>query len=257
MMRERQQKIVEHVSKVGIASYSELAQLFGVSPFTIRRDVEYLAHSRLLARIKGGAQRIETPSRFIEAQLPNRMQINLREKEQIAEYALSFIRSGDSVFLDGSSTILCLARALAGVNLNITVVTNSVLIALELSQASNIRIIGLGGVFDPETFSFVGFETGAQTDSFYIDKAFLSCTGFIANQGTFDNAAFNRAAKRLNAQRANKVFLLIDSGKFGRRGLNHILKTDEIDVLITDKHPSQDCLEALEKIGVDKQVAAK
>jgi DeoR/GlpR family transcriptional regulator of sugar metabolism len=257
MMRERQQKIVEHIIKVGIASYSELAQLFGVSPFTIRRDVEYLAHSRLLIKIKGGAQRIETPSQFREAQLPNRMQINLKEKEQIAETALDFIQDGDSVFLDGSSTIACLARALARSNSNITVVTNSVLIALELSQVSNIRIIGLGGVFDPETFSFVGFDTDVHTDSFYIDKAFFSCTGFTADQGAFDNAAFNRATKRRIAQRAKQVFLLIDASKFGRRALNHILKPEEIDVLITEESPEQDCLSALENRGVKIHVRTK
>ena len=257
MMRERQQKIVEYVSKVGIASYSDLAEMFGVSPFTIRRDVEYLANSRLLAKIKGGAQRIETPSQFIESQLPNRMQINLKEKEHIAGQTLSFIGSGDSVFLDGSSTIICLARSLARLNPNITVVTNSILIALELSQASNIRMIGLGGVFNPETFSFIGLETGTEIDSFYIDKAFFSCTGFIPAQGTFDNAPFNQSTKRLIARRADKVYLLIDSSKFGRRGLNHIFKTKEIDTLVTDKPPSWDYRKALEKNGVNLQVTSK
>jgi len=240
MMRERQQKIVEYINKVGIASFADLAQLYGVSPFTIRRDIDYLAQSRLLSKIKGGAQRIETSSQFREARLPNRMRINLNQKERIAEKALELIQSGDTIFLDGSSTIACLARLLAQNSRDITVVTNSVLITLELSEASHIRLIGLGGVYDPETFSFVGFDIGEDAGSIYIEKAFFSCTGLIPEEGTFENAAFNRNTKRLIAQRANQVYLLLDSSKVGQRALNRVLNINEINVLITEKPFSPD-----------------
>lgn len=257
MMRERQQQIVEYVQRVGIASYNDLAQLLGVSPFTIRRDVDYLAQSRLLAKIKGGAQRIETPSQFREARLLNRMQINLKQKEAIAAKAVTLIQPGDSVFLDGSSTIACLARAVARIGRNVTVVTNSVLISLELSEASNIRLIGLGGVFDPETLSFVGFDTDAHTDSFYIDKAFFSCTGLVPEEGTFENAAFNRNTKRLIAEKANQVYVLADSSKLGRRALNHVLRSEQIDVLITEKPIGQQQHSELEKWNVQIHIAGK
>ncbi len=234
-MRQRQQKIVEYVRNVGIVSVSELAEMFGVSPFTIRRDIDYLAQGRLLAKVKGGAQRIETPSQFSEARLVNRMQINLAQKEKIARKAVEFIHAGDTIFLDGSSTIACLARTIAQVCRNITVVTNSVLISLELSEASDIRLIGLGGIFDRDTFSFVGFDADLPAESFYVDKAFFSCAGFVPDQGTYENAAFNRNIKLLVAQRAAKVFLLIDSGKFGKRALTRVLDTNMIHSIITDK----------------------
>ncbi|MCK4998244.1 MAG: DeoR/GlpR transcriptional regulator, partial [Anaerohalosphaera sp.] len=129
MMRQRQQKIVEHVNKVGIASFDELAEMYSVSPFTIRRDVDYLGKAHLLVRVKGGAQRIESPKQFRETQLPNRIQLNPVEKEMIADKAMQFIEPGDSIFLDGSSTIHWLAKNLAQLNPEITVVTNSVLIS--------------------------------------------------------------------------------------------------------------------------------
>ena len=234
-MRERQQKILEHVREVGIASFHDLAEMFGVSSFTIRRDVDYLAQSRLLVRIKGGAQRIETASQFHEPGLPSRLQVNLKQKEKIAEKALEFIFPGDSIFLDGSSTIACLARKLAQGSKNITVITNSVLVALELAENANIRVIGLGGILDGETMSFVGFDADSHANSFYIDKAFFSCTGLILEEGTFENAAFNRNTKLLVAERAQEVYLLLDSSKFGKRALNHVFRTEEIDVLITEK----------------------
>ncbi|MBN1436862.1 MAG: DeoR/GlpR transcriptional regulator [Sedimentisphaerales bacterium] len=234
-MRQRQQKIVEHVQKVGIASYGELAEMFRVSTFTIRRDINYLAQARLLAKVKGGAQRIESPSHFSEASLPSRMQMNLDAKEKIAAKALEFVHPGDTIFLDGSSTITCFARAIAAIKPNITVVTNSILVALELSEAPTVRLVGLGGIFDRETFSYVGFDADAPAEAFFVHKAFFSCAGFVPAEGTFENAAFNRNIKLSIAKRSAKSYLLIDHSKFGRRALARVLSIDQIHTIVTNK----------------------
>jgi DeoR/GlpR family transcriptional regulator of sugar metabolism len=254
-MRQRQQKIVEFVRNVGIVSVSELAEMFGVSPFTIRRDIDYLSQVRLVAKVKGGAQRIETPSQFNEARLLNRMQINLAQKEKIARKAVEFIHAGDTIFLDGSSTIACLARTIAQVCRNITVVTNSVLISLELSEASDIRLIGLGGIFDRDTFSFVGFDADLPAESFYVDKAFFSCAGFVPDQGTFENAAFNRNIKLLVAQRAAKVFLLIGSEKFGKRALTRVLDGSMIHTIITEKVDDEKIMQQIKESQINLVLA--
>ncbi len=251
MMRQRQQKIVEHVNKVGIASFDELAEMYSVSPFTIRRDVDYLGKAHLLVRVKGGAQRIESPKQFRETQLPNRIQLNPVEKEMIADKAMQFIEPGDSIFLDGSSTIHWLAKNLAQLNPEITVVTNSVLISLELAQANNIRLIGLGGIMDAETYSFVGAYPDSYAESFHINKAFLSSTALIPAEGTYENAAFNGYTKRYAAQRADRVYLLIDSSKFGKKALNRVLRTEQIGVLITEKKVTKEDQSALEDNGVE------
>jgi DeoR/GlpR family transcriptional regulator of sugar metabolism len=256
-MRERQQKILEHIRKVGIASFHDLAVMFGVSSFTIRRDVDYLAQSRLLVRIKGGAQRIETASQFYEPGLLSRLQVNLKQKEKIAEKALEFIFPGESIFLDGSSTIACLARKLAVGSKDITVITNSVLVALELAENPSIRVIGIGGILDGETMSFVGFDADSYANSFYIEKAFFSCTGLIPEEGTFENAAFNRNTKLLVAERAQLVYLLIDSSKFGKRALNHVFRTEEIDVLITEKALEPKDQQIMQESRVKVRVAGK
>lgn len=256
-MRQRQQKIVEHVKMVGIAPYDELAELFNVSPFTIRRDVDYLDKARLLVRIKGGAQKIDSPIPFREAQIVNRMQINPVEKELIADYAMQFIEPGQSLFLDGSTTVGWLARNLAKHDPEVTIVTNSVLISLELAKAQNVRLIGLGGVFDPETYSFVGFEPDSHADSFHINKAFFSCTGLIPEEGTYENAAFNAHTKRFAAQRADEVYLLADSSKLGKKALNRVLRTNQINTLITDKTLKKKAQTDFTTNGVEIVVAGK
>jgi DeoR/GlpR family transcriptional regulator of sugar metabolism len=254
-MRQRQQKIVEHVRNMGIVSISELAEMFAVSPFTIRRDIDYLSQARLIAKVKGGAQRIETPTQFSEARLPNRMQINVAQKEKIARKAVEFIHPGDTIFLDGSSTIACLARAIAQVCRNITVVTNSILVSLELSEASDIRLIGLGGIFDRDTFSYVGFDADLPAESFYVDKAFFSCAGFVPDQGTYENAAFNRNTKLLIAQRSAKVFLLIDSEKFGKKALTRVLDTSMIHTVITEKIEDESTIQKLKESQINLVLA--
>jgi len=244
-MRQRQQKILQYVQKTGLASLVELAEMFGVSVYTVRRDVDYLSQARLLAKVKGGAQRIETPSHFREARLPNRMRINVAEKEKIAAKAVEFIHPGDTLFLDGSSTITTLARAVARACHNVTVVTNSILVALELSDANDIRLIGLGGIFDRETFSYVGFDAEAPPESFYVDKAFFSCAGFVPSVGTFENAAFNRSTKRVVAQHAQRVFLLLDHSKFGQKALARVLDTQQINTIVTDRQPDVETADQL------------
>ncbi len=254
-MRQRQQKIVEYVNKVGIASFDDLGKLFDVSPFTIRRDVGYLDKAHLVLRVKGGAQKMDSPTNFREAQIVNRMQINPKEKEQIAGCALQFIEAGDSIFLDGSTTVSWLARNLAKLDPEITIVTNSLLISLELAKAQNIRLIGLGGVFDAETYSFVGFEPDSQADSFHINKAFFSSTCLVPEEGTYENAAFNAQTKRFAAHRSDKVFLLADSNKFGKKALIQVLKTSQIDVLVTDKILSEKDVLTFEKNNVQVVIA--
>jgi DeoR/GlpR family transcriptional regulator of sugar metabolism len=256
-MRQRQQKIVERVKMVGIASYDDLARLFNVSPFTIRRDVDYLDKARLLVRIKGGAQKIDSPIQFREAQIANRMQINPVEKELIADCAMQFIEPGESLFLDGSTTVGWLARNLAKHDPEVTIVTNSVLISLELARAQNIRLIGLGGVFDPETYSFVGFEPDSHADSFHINKAFFSCTGLIPEEGTYENAAFNAHTKCFAAQRAEEVYLLVDSSKLGKKALNRVLRTNQFNTLITDKTLKKKDQTDLATNGVEIVIAGK
>ena len=140
-MRERQRQIVEFVQKFGIASIADLAGRYGVSEFTIRRDIDYLSQSHLVIKVKGGAKRIDTPSQFREAALTLRRQINVEQKEKIARKALEFIEPGDTIFLDGSSTIITLAQLLAKTPPHITVVTNSILIVLGVFLTRRLIVI--------------------------------------------------------------------------------------------------------------------
>ena len=244
-VRSRQQHILEHVNRVGVAGIGDLAELCGVSEMTVRRDIEHLARSHLLAKVKGGAQRLDQSARFHEAHLRTRMGLNIPAKQRIAEVAAGFIDPGDAIFLDGSTTIICLAQILARSAPEITVVTNSVLVELELAEARNIRLIALGGIFDCETFSVCPMDDEETLAGYHVKKAFLSCTGLEVGEGTFENSIFNMAIKRKVARSAETIYLLADASKLGRRALNRVLDTEDIDVLITDEPLSPERASAL------------
>ena len=95
---------------------------------------------------------------------------------------------------------------------------------------------------------FIGSDSHA--DSFYINKAFFSCTGLIPEEETFENAAFNGYAKRFAAQRA-------DTSKFGKKALNRVLKIKQINTLITDKPLNKEYLASFTNNKVEVIIAGK
>ena len=234
-IRDRQRRIIEHVGEVGVASVAELALMYGVSEMTIRRDIEHLDKSKLLTKVKGGAQRREEVVQFHEAHLRARMKLNVEAKQRLAERAVTMVNTGDTVFLDGSTTIICLARSLARSNQNITVITNSLLVSLELADAKNVQLINPGGLLDQETFTLRPIGVEETTFEYHVKKAFLSCTALMVEEGTYENSVFNIALKRNVVRNADAVYLLADSSKLGLRALHRVIGIDDIDVLVTEK----------------------
>jgi len=250
VIRGRQHCLLEHVNNAGIESVQDLAKLFNVSEMTIRRDIEHLSESGLLVKVKGGAQQLPESTKLHEAHLRVRIKHDIPVKQLLAEKAIEFIEPGDILFLDGSTTIICLAKVLAKSNMELTVVTNSVLVALELSEAKNIRLMSMGGIFDHETFSFCPMESNSTPMAYHVKKMFLSCTGFVVNEGTYENSIFNMAIEQKMAQTTEKVHLLVDSTKLGKRALNRVLGTDQIDVLITENVLDRGQVTSLEAMGI-------
>lgn len=250
-IRTRQQQLIAHVDNAGIASVEELSRVFNVSQITIRRDIDYLDKSEFLCKVKGGAKRLTEFSKFHEGQLQARMKINISKKQALAQEAHKFIEAGDSLFMDGSTTIICLARIIARYSQPLTVLTNSLLVGLELAQAKNIRLITVGGLFDPETFSCFPVDNADSFPGFHVKKAFLSCTGLIAEQGTYENSVFNLALKKMIVQSTARIFLLVDRSKIGQYALNKVIDIDSINTVITEKSVPGNTIRTLRSKGVE------
>jgi DeoR/GlpR family transcriptional regulator of sugar metabolism len=249
-IRDRQRRIIEHVTKVGVASVEELSQLFGVSEMTIRRDIEHLDRSNLVMKVKGGAQRRGEIVLFHEAHLRARMKLNVEAKQRLAEKAATMVESGDSVFLDGSTTIICLARALARADQSITVITNSVLVSLELADTRHVQLINPGGVLDRDTFTFSPVAGEEAFVEYHVKKAFLSCAAIMIDEGTYENSVFNIGIKRNVVRNAETVYLLVDASKLGQRALHRVIGIDEIDVIVTENVLTEEELARLKRRNI-------
>lgn len=244
----RHEKIMTTLNEKQTVRVSELSKLCGVTEETIRRDLEKLEAKGKLIRIHGGAMSVKEEA---EDDLPHfeREILNKKEKKSVAKEALQYIEENDIIFLDASSTALYLARDIP--NINLTVLTNSIHICMELAKNSNIRVISTGGILYPNSMSFVGPLTLQTLDSYFVNKVFFSCKGLHERWGISDSNEMQALVKEKVLQMAERKFLLLDHTKINKRAFAHIEKAAAIDVLIIDKHAYDELLLPIKAQGVE------
>jgi len=253
--KQRQRTIVELLEIEGAATYHELTTQLKVSGMTVRRDVDKLARQGSVIKTLGGVQLATAPSDLYESQLASRFSVHTREKRAIARAALEEIESGDTVFLDGGTTCIELARCLARHRKQVTVVTNSLLICREMGRSNDNTIVAMGGQYDPATFCCVGPIAEGQVGQYFADKAFFSTKGFVASEGTYESLLALFRIKRIVASQSPQVILLVDHSKFGRRALCKVLDVSQINRVITDSCVQVQHVSLLEKGGCKVVVA--
>lgn len=254
---ERQQAIVSQVETKGACTYQELEEVLGVSTMTIRRDVEQLASEGKLTKTLGGVQRANAPMGLYESSLLTRLNEHLREKRAIAHEAVKLIQAPASIFLDGSSTCIEVARVLAAQTAGLTIATHSMLVYMELAKGKGNTIICLGGQHDPSSFCLTGPQTEEDMRAYYFDKAFFSTKGLIAEEGTFESSAATFRVKQIVAERCGEIILLIDHSKFGRRALRKVLDIGQLHTVITDEGAAESDVQALRRHVQTVVVAAE
>jgi len=252
----RRQFIQDHLEQAGAGTYDGLAAALGVSAMTIRRDLEGLVAAGRAIRTVGGVQRAAAPSYLLETALHARLGVQREAKRAIARRALELVTGRPTLFLDGSTTCLELARLLARERQGLTIVTNSALVCLELGRGGGHAVTGLGGRYDPDSLSFVGPPAEDAASALFVDLAFVSTKGFLPAKGTFESALPNFRLKQIIARQCGKLVLLADHTKFGQRALSKVLDPAQIHTVVTDQRPRRADLVALAKAGCAVLVAA-
>jgi DeoR/GlpR family transcriptional regulator of sugar metabolism len=247
---DRNHAIVEHLDAVGVCTYQDLAKLLGVSEMTIRRDVDKLVQKGGVIKIFGGLQTAHAPENLYESPIQPRGRIHRLEKEQIARAAIQEIKPHQTIFLDGSTTCVALARRLAKEMTGLTVVTHSALVCLELGRTAANTIFHLGGQFDPASACCGGPTTEESARRFFVDIAFFSTKGFLPDEGTFESSLATLRIKQIVAEQAARVVLLVDHSKFGQRALCKVLDIGQIHEVITDAATAASDLALVEQRGV-------
>jgi DeoR/GlpR family transcriptional regulator of sugar metabolism len=249
---KRQEAIVEYLDAVGACMYQDLARLLGVSEMTVRRDIAKLAQQRRVVRTISGAQTARAPEYLFESHIQQRLSVQRKEKEQIARAALSIIQPRQTVFLDGSTTCLALARQLARRLHGLAIVTPSALLCMEFGgHAENAHsVFILGGQFDPASATFVGPTAEEVARRYFVDVAFFSTKGFLPDEGTFESAIATIRIKQIIAEQAMRVVLLVDHSKFGQRALCKALDISRLHEVVTDAGTAAADIAQLEQRGI-------
>ncbi len=250
---ERQRAILDLLARQGGVRVARVAMEFGVTQETIRRDLERLEGDGRLVRSHGGAIPLDRDR--TELPLDVRETVHLEQKRAIAAHAAAGIREGHVIALDASSTARELARLLPDIPL--TVVTNSLAVAMALHDRSRVRVVVTGGVLDGPSYSFVGEMAAEMLDRFHFTRAFISCQGIDLERGLSVTADEQAGIKRRMIALAEEAVLLADSSKFGVKAVEFFAKVGDVDAIITDAGLSAANVGKLELAGVRVEVAGE
>lgn len=251
LVAERQRKIVELVNERLSIRVSELSQIFSVTEETIRRDLEKLEKENLLMRSHGGAVSLEknqSETSYLEREITN-----AAEKKAIAVEAIRCIETGDQIILDASTTAWYMAKELP--NIPLTVLTNSIKVAIELSKKEQIKVISTGGILLPKSLSFVGPLAERSLTMYHVNKAFLSCKGVHIQKGMSDFNESQALLKKQMMEIADKTVLMADSSKFGIRSFSQIASLSDVEQIITDANIEGKTKIEMEERGIIVSIA--
>ncbi len=244
---ERRNAILEKLQAERRVVVSELSVLFDVSEETIRRDLEKLEAEGLVIKSYGGAVLNENSN--LDLPFNVRKNRNVLGKQKIAELVGNIVRDGDNIFLDSSSTAVAIAKVIKQ-KTDITIITNSLEIAIELWETPGCRVISTGGLLVGNAFGFVGNMTDRAIKSYYVDKAIISSKGFDLNAGFTDSDERHANNKKSMLDSAKEKILAVDSSKFGEISFAKIGDLHNITAIVTDKEPEKEWLLKFEEYGV-------
>lgn len=246
---ERHQYILQSLQETGSILVNEVSEYLGCSTETIRRDFSELESKGLLNRIHGGAYSIDTFDKGVPITL--RKSFFVEEKEKISSIAINFINKGDLIILDHSSTCLTLAKQIFEKDLEITIITNSLDIAILFNNSKRkTKITLLGGTLFPKAAAFLGNQTILALESIVAAKCFISSPGVSLNFGLTGNSEVSALVRKAMIQRSKETFLIIDHTKIENDSNIVITQLKDIDTLITDKEPKKRFKDALNNLNI-------
>jgi len=245
--------ILTELQQSGRVTVESLSTQLGVSVVTVRRDLDALEQKGLLRRTHGGAVSIEPlfyepfrRDRSFVAQVERAAD----EKRRIGRAAANLILPGETIALTPGTTTTEVIRGLP-MNYNITVVTNTVNVAMELSKRKDVYVFVTGGRLHGEWFSLVGSAALKSLENMLINTMFVGADGMDATWGAScfnaDEAELNGAMLKLSRRRV----AVVDSAKLGVVANWRICKAGDINILVTDTNASDESIAPFQKLGIE------
>ena len=247
-INERHDLIIKELDARGSVSVTDLSDILNVSEVTIRKDLTMLEQKNILYRAHGKAIKINP---YI-----NDRDVNIKEKQNIAEKiaigrrAAEMIEPNDSIIIASGTTVQFFARE-AHPSGHLTVITSALNVASILSKVRNSEVIQLGGIVRGNSLSAVGCDTERMLENFSGTKLFIGVDGLDMEYGLSTTNLLEANLNRAMIRSAQKIIVLTDSTKFGRRGFSRICDVDEVNQIITDPGIPQHIFDQLRQRGID------
>ncbi len=240
---ERRNAILAKLNAEGKVIVADLSRAFDVTEETIRRDLEKLDNEGLAKKTYGGA--ILTQSLHTDLPFNVRKRANVDLKQRIAERIADMINDGDYIMMDASSTAIYVTQFIKNKKKNITLITNSVEIMLELADKEDWNVLSTGGALKKGALALVGTSAERMIRGFHVDLAVCSCKGLDINMGITDSNEKDSCIKQAIFSAAEKRVLAVDSTKFDKISFVRVCDTSEVDVIVTDCKPAERWVEYL------------
>lgn len=229
---ERLEKILEQINKQKKVNTDQLAEQFGISKVTIRRDIDILAQKGLIIKTYGGA--VSYSSSFLhEIPYSKKIVVNASAKQSVGFAAAQMISDGEIIILDAGSTTLEIAKHIN--QHNITVLTNDIKILNELAIKQNVNVMICGGILDKTVHTLAGKCATDFFEQVHVNKTFLGCDAvdfkFGISNRTFEEIDIKRAMIRA----ADDVIMVTDCSKLNRRVFAYLCDVADLSKLVINK----------------------
>ena len=249
-MNTRQSEIVDLLQEKERVDVAGLAERFSVSPMTIRRDLKLLEDEGLLVRTHGGGI-LSGKLHFLQQAFPH--YAVTPQKAAIGKLAASLVVPGQKVMVDAGTTALEVARNFPR-DSNITVATTSLCVLQEL-YGSPLQVLLFGGYARKEFPSLYGPLTEAMMTSFHVDILFMGCDGANSKSGFYTSDLHTSSLEQQMITIADRVVVVTESSKFGRKAFVRYATPDQVHSLVTDAGLSSVDQTNLEGFGIEILVA--
>jgi DeoR family transcriptional regulator of aga operon len=246
-LTDRQKKILHILQREKKVYVTDLARTFHVTEASIRLDLNFLENRDSLRRFHGGARQIQTSA--YETRMGEQQQI----KRKIAKRALTYITPRETLFLDSGTTLLTLARDLIEFD-DLTIITNSIPIAMHIGREQNNTVILAGGSFNYSEQCCEGPMTEKFLDDFSASKAFIGADSVDVPKGLFSNGISMYGYVQKIIEHSKKTLLLVDSSKFSKVGAIKICELKNVDIILTDSGLSEEHIHELTDMGVQLDI---
>ena len=245
----RWQKIQEIVNNDGMVQVNKLADQFGVSSMTIRRDLQSMYEKGMIERTHGGAVLVSKRN-LLQPPVLLRLYEHAEEKQEIARAAARLIRNGEKIYIAAGTTTYWVAKAIAARS-DLTVVTNSLPVANLLAVSKDMEVIVVGGFLRRSEYSMVGHFAENMVLDLHLDKVIMGIGGIHPEIGLTNLYPQEMMMDRSYMKISDHLIVVADHTKIGRVVTTRTAEIDAVRTLITSRLAPPDMVERIRQKGVE------